>query len=264
MASPYATVTHTADSISRWTGLGIEFSIDLADAIAVFEAVKYVEIDYRPTVDISDITPENAETKVYEFAEQLLPTLVAPVAQHGRELSALGHAKNQLLDVAARRVITLGKAEVPSMIEQLTPAFDQHAAAYAAAASELPEDLTDKALLSAGADAVAAYSTAKAEAAWLTDIARWSADLASLGLGGNDETALLILRPVTLEQLTQLDQEASRPHHTTTEAERAVGLALLTAVRNDIEFRISTPKEAAQIRADIESGVREALNAKSH
>ncbi|HNM94305.1 MAG TPA: hypothetical protein PKM47_10170 [Mycobacterium sp.] len=91
--------TEIADMVARWPGLGIKLPKELATAVEVFEAVRYIEVGYAPVFKIEDVTAANADAKIRELAEQLL---LAP--EPGAGLSALERAKKTAVDAAARRL----------------------------------------------------------------------------------------------------------------------------------------------------------------
>jgi hypothetical protein len=63
--------TEIAEQVAGWTGLGVKLAEELADAITVFEALKYTEVGHAP-VAIDTVTPKNAEDKIRELADQLV------------------------------------------------------------------------------------------------------------------------------------------------------------------------------------------------
>jgi hypothetical protein len=49
--------TEIAEQVAGWTGLGVKLPEELADAITVFEALKYTEVGHAP-VAIDTVTPK--------------------------------------------------------------------------------------------------------------------------------------------------------------------------------------------------------------
>lgn len=243
----HTTHIHTADAVSRWTGLGVKLPADLKKAVAVFEAVRYVEVDYPVDFDLADITAANAEAKVAEFAGRLVPAL-----KTGDHLSRtpLQEAKGRMLAAAAGDVVRNASAAVPGVIEQLTPEFDKHAAAYVAAVDLLPETIDSDSLLKAGATAVQAYAAAQAEAEYLNRVSSWVAGTRDLpGHGGEVEVVLRVLRPASPKQLAALDAA----HHRTNAGPtlHVLDPVFYTAAREGVEFGINTLREAANIRQSL-------------
>jgi hypothetical protein len=138
--------TEIAEQVAGWTGLGVKLPEELADAITVFEALKYTEVGHAP-VAIDTVTPKNAEDKIRELADQLVLSEVP-----GGGLSILQKARKQALEAAARVAQSMGVHAIADIIRQLTPEFDKHVEAYIEAVAKLPEDITAETLVSAGAD----------------------------------------------------------------------------------------------------------------
>ncbi|WP_238391011.1 MULTISPECIES: hypothetical protein [unclassified Mycolicibacterium] len=219
---------------------------DLTKSLAIFDALRWVEVGHAVEFDLADITAANAEEKVVEFAGRLVPALPG-TGNLGR--TPLEEAKQQMLSEAARVVVGQAAAAVPAIIEQLTPEFSEHAAAYVAAVDLLPEALNSDALVKAGATAVQAYATAQHEAAYLDKVSSWVAGTRDLpGFAGLDaEPVLRVLRPSGPDQLAKLDAA----HHTynVDQTLQAVNEVFFAAAREGIEFGINTLREAAEIRA---------------
>jgi len=185
-----------ANNVSRWTGLGVKLPKELADSIAVFEALQWTEVGHAPVFDIEAVTPKNAASKLRELADQLVLSEVP-----GGGLSVLQKAKMQAVDAAAQVVRSWGVHAIPEIISQLTPQFDEHVEAYVEAVGKLPEDITAEMLVSAGADAVTAFSDAQREVGYLNEIDGWSAQTAAL-LGiipKHQEVVIRILQPESMD-----------------------------------------------------------------
>lgn len=231
---------HIADSVSRWTGLGVKLPKDLAKAVEVFEALTYTEVGYHPVFDPADVTAANAESKIREYAEALA---LAEATDGG--LSALGRAKREAVNAAARQVTSLARQAVPAVIEQLTSEFNKHAEVYIEAVSKLPNDLTAETLVAAGADAVSAYGQAQQAAQYLYRISSWVAGTGPLGFGSETYPAVRILRPATHMELVKLEEAHQLRGKSPTLA--AIHPVLYTAARMGIEFGINTLAECADI-----------------
>lgn len=240
---------NAADSVSRWSSLGgLKLPADLKKALAVFDALRWVEVGHVPTFDLAGVTAENAEGKVTELASRLLPSMPVAGDQHRTPLE---EAKQRMLAEAARDVLSKAGTAVPVVIEQLQPEFDKHAAAYVAAVELLPETVDSDALVRAGAGAVQAYAIAQTEAAWLYKVSSWVAGTRNLpGYAGQSvEVVLRILRPADAVQLAKLDAA-----HQTLNVNQTLGAldpVLYTAAKEGVEFGINTLRECAEIRASL-------------
>ncbi|EEN89440.1 hypothetical protein RHOER0001_4360 [Rhodococcus erythropolis SK121] len=241
-------IISTADAVSRWNSMGVKLPEELATAVDVFEAIRWVETGHTVQFDLADITAANAEEKLVEFANRLVPEL--KTGDHFSR-TPLEEAKHRMLEAAASGVLGKATAAVPVVIEQLTPEFDTHAAAYTAAVADLPEKVDSDSLLQAGAGAVTAYEIARAEAAWLKQVSSWVAGTRGLpSFAGLDvEVALRILRPADALQLAKLD---AAQYKTANQTLGALDKVLYTAAREGIEFGINTLRECAEIRQSLE------------
>ncbi|MFC7451288.1 hypothetical protein [Rhodococcus daqingensis] len=237
----------TADAVSRWNALGVKLPKELATAVEKFEAIRWIETGHTVQFDLADITAANAEEKLVEFANRLVPAL-----KTGDHLSRtpLEEAKQRMLDAAAREVLCQANAAVPAVIEQLTPEFDKHAAAYIAAVGDLPDIVDSESLLQAGPLAVQAYMTAQTEAAYLNKVSSWVAGTRDLpGFAGLDvEVALRILQPADALQLAKLD---AAQYKNVNQQLGALDKVLYTAAREGIKFGINTLRECAEIRQSL-------------
>lgn len=237
----------TADAVSRWNNLGVEFPKELSAAIEIFEAIRWVETGHAAQFDLAGITAANAEGKVVDFANRLVPSL-----KTGDHLSRtpLEEAKRRMLDSAAREVLGKAAAAVPEVIDQLTPEFDKHAASYSTAVAALPDVIDSDSLVQAGAVAVTAYATARTEAAWLDQISSWVAGTRDLpGFAGLDvDVPLRILRPGDAMELAKLDAAL---HANVNQTLSALNKVFYTAAREGIEFGINTLRECAEIRQSL-------------
>ncbi|MDO1485103.1 Uncharacterised protein [Rhodococcus rhodochrous] len=240
-------IISTADAVSRWNSLGVELPEELATAVETFEAIRWVETGHAVQFDLTDITAANAEEKVVDFANRLMPAL--KTGDHTSR-TPLEEAKQRMLEAAASDVLGKATAAVPVVIEQLTPEFDKHAAAYVAAVADLPEKFDAASLLQAGAGAVAAYQIALSEAAHLNQASSWVAGTRALpGFTGlNVDVPLRILRPSNALQLAKLDAAL---YMNVDQAMDALNKVFYTAAREGIEFGINTLRECAELRRSL-------------
>jgi hypothetical protein len=227
-----------AELVASWTSYGVTMPEDLAKFIEIFEAIRWTEVERPPVFDITAVTTNNAEDMIRGLADQLAVS-VAP----GGGLSVLAQAKRQVLDQAARNITNLAGPAVPGFIEDMTPEFDKHVAAYTEAVSQLPDEVTPEALVAAGADAVTAYATAQREAQQLNRFDRWVSDTGQLPTvsGHNQDPVLRILKPATVTKLFKLDEAHSRPSQPTLVA---IDPVYFTAVKEGVEFGINNPNQA--------------------
>jgi hypothetical protein len=246
----YGDPTPTADQIANWTSLGITLPSDLEKAVEVFETVKWIEVGYGPTFDLEKLTPKNAETEIRKLAEQLVMTEAQQDAS-GANLSMLDKAKRHVLKAAASQVIGLGRAAIPAVIEQLTPAFDKAAAEYTEAVSTLPDEITADRLVTGGPSVVSAYQAAQNAASYLNSVSLWVASTAAItGVLARDmEVVLRILRPENGIQLSKLEDAHQLQANA---AITALNPVYVAAVRLGVPFGINTLREAAQLRKSLQ------------
>lgn len=242
-----------ADGVTRWTSLGVELPKELAEAVKVYEALRYTEVGHQPVFDLAAVTTANAEKKIREFADQLALSETPAGGQ-----SVLAKAKGYAADAAARGVLSSARAAVPEVINRLTPEFDQHAEAYAAAVETLPEEITSDALLSAGPEAVADYQDAQREAQYLNTISTWVATTSYLSgmTPKNIESVIRILRPASPGELVELD---AAHHKSANPVLAAIDPVLFAAARHHIEFKINTLAECADLRAELERAAADSV-----
>lgn len=243
--------TSVADSVGRWPGsLGVTLPADLVKAIEVFETIRWTEVGHQPKIDLGKVTAKNVETLIRDHASH-----TALLDKPGESWGELTKAKRAYADAAAREIVQLASGAVDGVIEQLTPGFEEAAVAYVAAVDLLPEDLSSENLVNAGAAAVAGYGQAQEAAAKLTTVREWASSLRELpGHQADIERAVLyIIRPENMLQLTELEKARDAKVN---DVERAVGgPVLILAAREGYEFSIRTPREAAQLRAELSSAV---------
>ncbi|WP_255245959.1 hypothetical protein [Mycobacterium persicum] len=227
--------------------MGVKLPKELTKAIEVYEAIRWTEVGHTPVFDLAAVTPDNAEAKIREFADQL--ALSVPVTEHnGVSVSVMEAAKRWAVNDAATAVYRLAGSAVPSVIEQLTPEFAKHARAYVEAVAMLPDEITAETLVSAGADAVQAYAVAQSEAAYLNKVSSWVAGTRELpGHTSDPNPTLRILRPVSAFQLIKLDEA----HHEQSNTLRAIDPVFVVAARLGVEFGINTLREAGEIRSAL-------------
>ncbi|GAA2556112.1 hypothetical protein [Mycolicibacterium diernhoferi] len=241
--------TDIANNVVSWVNLGVKLPDELAAAIEIFNTVRWVEVGHRPRFDLREVTTENAEEKIREFALEIA------VAGDPHQLGPTGldNAKKHALDAAARGVNSKALSAIPVIIETLTPLFDAHVEAYSEAVSQLPEDLTADRLVASGADTVTAYHEAKHRAAALGRFHDWAISAASVSMihPANTEKVLTLVRPTNISQLARLDEAAHLLN--VDPVFHAIGPVYHSAVKHEIPFAINTPRQASQLRTGLET-----------
>lgn len=254
----YADLEYVARSVGSWTDLGIKLPADLSKALAVFKAVKRVQVPDSPAFDLSAVTAANAESIIRQYADDLVP-LAGRVRTNDYQ-SPLQIAKRKFTDAAARRVIQLAATEVDNAIEQLSPEFDRQAQVYAEAIEELPHPITSDTLVSAGGSALSAYATAVKAADYMASVRSWinSTNLFP-GWNGQPEPVLRLLTPKSLWGLELMEEAHNRTGHWSDADTTLVRLdpAFYEAAKNYVGlFKINTATEAAEIRRTLEDKAR--------
>jgi hypothetical protein len=245
MSDPYSMIA--ARRVSNWTSLGIKLPKPLSQALDVYEALRYAEVERPVAFDLASVTADNAEEKIREFAEQLMPTRTID------RFSTLAEAKRRALDLAGRDVIAKARTAVPEVVKQLAPKFDRAAIQFTEAIAVLPENITSEELVSAGPAALEAYQAAQSASAEIARVADWVDSLEGIpGLATERLPLLRVLRPATPGQLHRLEQ--ARDARVDSAHER-LEKVYVEAARLGVEFGINTPAEAV--------GLRDGLRAKA-
>jgi|GEM_PF-2287835 hypothetical protein len=237
-------ITRVASAVASWTSLGVKLPKQLAAAIDVYEAVKYVEVGYPVEFDLSAVTPQNAEAMVHDYAARLVPSLSVI---DGRT-SALHEAKLRALGAAANQVVVLARSAAGEVAKLLIPEFNQAATEFAEAVQALPEDLTPESLVKAGAAVLAEYHRAVEAQKRIAAVDSWVASLDGIpGLAAEHPIELRVLRPAT-GQLQALARVRDLPRRER-ELFGQLNPVWVTAARKGIEFGPNLPREAADIAA---------------
>lgn len=158
------------------------------------------------------------------------------------------------LDVSAGNTspFELARAEVPALIEKMTPAFDAAVEVYVEAVAKLPDNLTAESLVAARPATLAAYNTAVGAAEVLSRINRWVASAGNLsGGGGRSDFSVQILAPRSRRELDELDRTKTNTRHDP--MVHQIVPVFMSAARLGVPFEIHTPSEAHGLRAAIES-----------
>jgi hypothetical protein len=241
-----------ADQVIRWQAdLGIELPDELSEAIALFRAIRKVPVNAKPTLSLRSVTDKNAESKIYELAQELL--LIDAV---GAEFGPAQRAKNQLAESAAYAVVRSATESIPAISEQLQPRLAEHAQTYVEAVAALPEKLNSETLVSSGPAAVEAFAAAQRAAQQIDAISSWVANTSLLPGVGNPEPVLRVLQPENYEQLYRLD-EAHRESGSPGVGTSLIGHVYLTAARLGVPFGINTLAECTELRRSLELSARQ-------
>lgn len=235
----------SAKIVSNWTGLGGDrLPKEFVDAINLFDHIQYIEVGHEPSFDFASLTAANAEEVIHNLASQI------SLARTSGENGPLAKAKNQVLDIAARHVLSTARGAVPALIEKLTPLLKKHAEAYAEAVAQLPEDITAEGILAAGPGATAAYQTAKSVLPALAQLDSWVAQTSYVaGYTGKVDPVLRLLRPANAVELGILD---AAYHKTNVDkALKDLNPLFVAAARNGIEWGFNTPDACGKLRRDL-------------
>jgi hypothetical protein len=245
-----------AHRLSNWTALGIKLPKALSNAFDIFEALRYAEVERPVSFDLASVTADNAEQKVREFAEKLMPTRAID------RFSTLAEAKRQALYLAARDMVAKAGAAVPEIVKQLTPDFDRAATEFTEAVKLLPDNVTSEALVSAGPAALEAYQAARSASAAIAGVDEWLSSLEEIpGLASERLPLLRVLRPATNGQIYRLEQ--ARDARVDSAHER-LNKVYVEAARLGIEFGINTPREAVELRNSIHAKAQVVQRASTH
>lgn len=234
----------TATNVDSWSNLGVDLPKELTEALAAFDAARYVEAP-APLVNADKLNAKNIGQTVQEVTDELVKA--------EKHAEAVRMVRNSL----ARRVLREAGAAVPSILEDLTPRFDAAVAKFREAAAKLPQDLSSDSLVKAGPEALKAYGDAKEAAAVIAGIDAWVASLTQLpAYGGRRPFApLRIFNPQSPAEFETLRKAKDQ---TNVDAlVRDLGPVLLAGVRAGIDTEIHDPIEADR----IEQGVQAAAEA---
>lgn len=241
--------TDIANNVVSWANLGVKLPDELTAAIEIFNTVRWVEVGHKPRFDLREVTAENAEEKIRQFALEIA------VAGDPHQLgpTVLDNAKKHALDVAARNVNNQARGSIPAIIEALESSFNERAKAYTEAVSKLPADLTAEKLVAAGGGTVTAYQEAKQQAAALRRFHDWTISAAYVSMihPANTEKVVTVLRPTNIAQLARLDEAAQLLN--VDQVFGAINPVWYAAVKHEIPFAINGPQQAAALRVGLET-----------
>jgi hypothetical protein len=235
----------TAQNVARsWPALAGTLPKALADAIAVLDAAKYVEAPWTG-IEVEKLDPKNVGQSITDLAVTLASA------------SQFDEAKRAVHRALASQVLHAAGAAVPEVIEKIKPSFDKAVIEFTEAVKALPDQITSSTLVDAGPAVLDAYQRGTAAAGVIGAVDSWLANLADLPAhaGFDRDRVLRVLAPSTPHQLQMLVIETGGnkdPHL------QRLGALYVDAVRYGIQFAMHTPREAAQLRNDLEEAARAA------
>ncbi|WP_071289463.1 hypothetical protein [Mycolicibacterium llatzerense] len=217
---------------SRWP-LFTELPKPVTDALAVFEEAGYAQEPFDG-IDPDKVTTGNVEATIIQLAE----TIAAK--------EKFFQSRNYVRNLLARNVVFAGAEAAPEMLAAKRAEFDSAAERFIESVDQLPETLTSETLVNGGPAVLAAYQEALASQAVIMAFDQWLATLSNLpGMAYQTEPYLRVLKPADADDLYALEN-ANRD-------QLQLVPFLVAAARLGIEFEPHTPREIAELRADIES-----------
>lgn len=239
-------VTLTAANIESWSNLGVDLPKGLTEALAAFDAARYVEAP-APLVNADKLNAKNVGQTVQAVTDELVKA--------EKHAEAVRTVRNSL----ARRVLREAGAAVPSILEDLTPRFDAAVEKLKEAVAGMPEYPTSDNLVKAGPDALQAYVEAKEAAAVIHGVDAWVTSLSQLpAYGGRRPFApLRIFKPKSPAEYRKLVR-AHEDRHGVDPSIRDLGPVLLDGVRAGIDTEIHDPIEADRIEKSLQAAAAEA------
>lgn len=231
---------YVAGTINTWAelpGVG-KLSKGLTDKLDLLSSVNHAE-SYVPVPDLTELSPANMEQVISDHAQKLAAE------------SQFVQARQAIRTVVVSSVLDAARAEIPAIVEKLTPGFDAAAETYVDAVAKLPEELTSGSLVAAGPDVLAAYHEAVGAAALLATVDSWVARMHNVTGGGVPDQSVRIVAPHNRRELEALDRARTNTRHDP--MVKNVVPVFLTAARLEIPFEIRTSTEAQALRAEIES-----------
>jgi hypothetical protein len=233
---------HARHLIESWSAVLGKLPKPVADAANVFHEAEYA-IPAQPVFDPAGVTLENVGAAIDRLAADL-----AGGEHHQR-------AVRQAREVLARRVLGIAEQEVDTIIDGLTPGFEEAVDNYRSSVAELPDRITSDGLVAArdttaygfytkAVDAAAAISAVDNFLATLTYLPKYFV-AAPVATSSVDR----VLVPANREELKLLLSVRSSKDATVA----ALNPIYLAAVRAGIEWGLSTPDVSRARRKEIDS-----------
>jgi hypothetical protein len=217
--------------------LGGQLPPALADAVAAFEAADAVAEPSAAAINVTAITADTAA--------QAVADAVDAAARSG----VFHSAKSKVVDALGRRVLGEAIGALPEAFARMTPDLDAAVKELAEALDDLPEEITDAAIVAAGPATLAAYQRALAAQKVLNMLDGFVASVpAGLANSAPELHVLRLLTPTSrAEYAGLLDAAANRGKRP------ALSPLWLFAVRNGIEFAMNSPARQREIADTINS-----------
>lgn len=236
----------------QWKNSGYKLPAELEDALAVANALEDLSFEQAPAPpSLAGVKP-NAVGKL--------------VSDHGKALAdhRVAQEAREALEVSVKALVAQEtRAAVPSILEQMRPAFDEAASRFVEAVRLLPENFTSEGVGRFSREQFEAYADARE-----TVVVLAAADtFVSANSGGIPHFACRINAPETPAQFDLLVQANSGNRidnpgifsAPVTDAERSLGYRHLIAARNGIPFELpETLAEPAKRLQEIENKRQEA------
>jgi hypothetical protein len=226
----------TARNVTDWTAI-LKLPKPLAEAIAIYEESDYVMAP--PAVFNTDgLTRENIGTEIEKFSQRM----AAAATFEGAKQTAREQLAVDLIHAAADAV--------PFLVNQFRPEFAKGTADYVDAVAQLPTTFNGDLIADAPEAVQGAYRTAVEAASTIRRVDSWLASLGNLPTHGSHtpDPHCRVLAPKTREELAAV---MTSPKLSKSE-ERLHGLYLVAA-RAGVEFEMHTPKQATELRKEIDS-----------
>ncbi|GCE42762.1 hypothetical protein Rhow_006891 [Rhodococcus wratislaviensis] len=229
--------------IANWTStLDVKLPKSLDDALAAYDALRYVETGHEPVIDPSKLKAAGVAAEVERVAKELSVN------------AQLEEAQRRVAGRLESRIIHEAAAAVPSVLGQLTERFDAEAARYVDAAVKLPLDLTSESVVETrDAEVLKALGIATEAAGFIEKVDNWLESLGELpGFGSSYEPVLRVTAPSDHASMWAL-KEAHQARHTADTLLQSVGPVYFCAARNGVAFKMLTPDEANDLLRDLEA-----------
>jgi hypothetical protein len=185
---------------------------------------------------------------VFDAAGLKAADVPAAVEKHAAALSVVAHHSDAVIQAKsalANRLVWAASEAVPAVLKTLAPQFQTAVQAYTAAVEALPEQISSEVLVASDPALLAAFQNGVAAAKTLRKIDAFLASTSDLPEHGayQQQPQLRVLNPQSRAELSALMDAKAR-----SDAENKLVPLFLTAVRNGIEFKMSTCVEAAEHR----------------
>lgn len=216
--------------------LGGQLPPALADAVAAFEAADAVA-EPSAAINVTAVTGDTAAQAV------------ADAVDAAARAEVFHAAKSKVVDLLGRRVLGEAIAALPEAFARMSPDLDAAVKELATAIDDLPDEITDAAIVAAGPGTLAAYQRALAAQKTLNMLDGFVSSIP----GGYAHSAaqLHVLRLLTPTSRAGygglLDVAVTRGKRP------ALNPLWLFAVKNNIAFELNSPARQREIADEINS-----------